>query len=114
MTVLLVLATFLVLIVLDYALNRRTVMATVPIETGNAMTPATTAPAGDFVGGFHTPDNLSYHPGHSWLVRERKNVVRIGADEFAGGADAIRGAREAVGGRHRRPDPAQHAVRHAA
>jgi len=83
MTVLLVLATFLVLIVLDYALNRRTVMATVPIETGNAMTPATTAPAGDFVGGFHTPDNLSYHPGHSWLVRERKNVVRIGADEFA-------------------------------
>ena len=83
MTVLLVLATFLVLIVLDYALNRRTVMATVPIETGNAMRPATTAPAGDFVGGFHTPDNLSYHPGHSWLVRERKNVVRIGADEFA-------------------------------
>ena len=83
MTVLLVLVTFLVLIVLDYALNRRTVMATVPIETGNAMRPATTAPAGDFVGGFHTPDNLSYHPGHSWLVRERKNVVRIGADEFA-------------------------------
>jgi len=83
MTVLLVLVTFLVLIVLDYALNRRTGMATVPIEIGNAMTPATTAPAGDFVGGFHTPDNLSYHPGHSWLVRERKNVVRIGADEFA-------------------------------
>jgi glycine cleavage system H protein len=83
MTVLLVLATFLVLIVLDYALNRRKVMATVPIETANVMTPASTGRAGDFVGGFHSPDNLSYHPGHSWLVRERKNVVRIGADEFA-------------------------------
>jgi glycine cleavage system H protein len=83
MTVLLVLATFLVLIVLDYALNRRKVMATVPVETANAIAPASMLPAGDFVGGFHTPDNLSYHPGHSWLVRERKNVVRIGADEFA-------------------------------
>ena len=62
MTVLLVLATFLVLIVLDYALNRRKLMATVPIETANAMTPATTGRAGDFIGGFHTPDNLSYHP----------------------------------------------------
>lgn len=72
MTVLLVLATFLVLIVLDYALNRRKVMATVSLETGNAMTPATTGPAGGFVGGFHAPDNLSYHPGHSWLVRSAR------------------------------------------
>jgi glycine cleavage system H lipoate-binding protein len=26
---------------------------------------------------------VSYHSGHSWLLRERKNVVRVGADEFA-------------------------------
>jgi len=26
---------------------------------------------------------VAYHPGHSWLLRERKNVVRVGADEFA-------------------------------
>ena len=26
---------------------------------------------------------VSYHSGHTWLVRERKNVVRMGADEFA-------------------------------
>ena len=84
MTVLLVLATFLVFIVLDYALNRRKEMATVPIEATNAVAAtAPSGPAGDFVGGFHTPDNLSYHPGHTWLVRERKQVVRMGADEFA-------------------------------
>jgi glycine cleavage system H protein len=80
MTVLLVLATFLAFIVLDYVMNRNKVMATVP-----AAAPQTVAPVvgGDFVGGFHVPENVGYHAGHSWLVRERKNVVRIGADEFA-------------------------------
>ena len=82
MTVLLVLATFLVLIVIDYALNRRKSMATIPIEAAAATATARMS-GGDYVDGFHTPSNLSYHPGHSWLVRERKNVVRVGADEFA-------------------------------
>ena len=80
MTVILVLFTFLVFIVLDYLLNRRKVMATVRVAEPQA------APAplgGDYVDGFHVPEHLSYHPGHSWLVRERKNVVRMGADEFA-------------------------------
>lgn len=77
MTVLLVLGTFLVFIVLDYLMNRNKVMATVA-ETHPAV-----PVAGEFVHGFVTPDNRSYHAGHSWLVRERKNVVRVGADEFA-------------------------------
>lgn len=80
MTVLLVLATFLVFIVLDYAMNRRKALVTVPVEAPKAV-PAMSG--GDFVGGFHTPENLSYHPGHSWFMRERKNVMRVGADEFA-------------------------------
>ena len=80
MTVLLVLATFLVFIVLDYVLNRRKALNTVPVQAPQAV-PA--APGGDFVDGFKVPEQLSYHPGHSWLVRERKNVVRVGADEFA-------------------------------
>lgn len=78
MTVLLVLGTFLLFIVLDYAMNRGRVMVTVPAESNHS--PVLT---GDYVGGFHVPENLFYHPGHSWLVRERKNVVRVGADEFA-------------------------------
>ncbi len=80
MTVLLVLATFLVFIVLDYFLNRRKVLQTVPVEAHTAV-PATFG--GDYVDGFLVPARVSYHAGHSWLVRERKNVVRVGADEFA-------------------------------
>jgi glycine cleavage system H protein len=80
MTVLLVLATFLVFIVLDYAMNRNKAIATVPVSESQ---PARASIGADFVGGFHVPENIAYHPGHSWLVRERKNVVRIGADEFA-------------------------------
>jgi glycine cleavage system H protein len=80
MTVILVLATFLVFIVLDYALNRRKA-----VNTATALAPKA-VPAmlgGDYVDGFLVPSGVSYHSGHTWLVRERKNVVRMGADEFA-------------------------------
>jgi glycine cleavage system H protein len=80
MTVILVLATFLVFIVLDYALNRRKAVATAPARAPKAV-PAMLG--GDYVDGFLTPATVSYHFGHTWLVRERKNVVRMGADEFA-------------------------------
>jgi glycine cleavage system H protein len=80
MTVILVLATFLAFIVLDYAINRRKVLRTVPVEAAHRV-PAVVG--GDYVEGFHVPENIAYHPGHSWLVRERKNVVRVGTDEFA-------------------------------
>lgn len=79
MTVLLVLGTFLVFIVLDYVLNHRKGVATVGLAA------ASSSPVqmdGDYVEGFHVPERLSYHPGHSWLVPERKNIVRIGIDEF--------------------------------
>jgi len=80
MTAILVLATFLVFIVLDYVLNRRKVMATVAV---NAPRTVPAQAGGDYVDGFLVPEKLSYHPGHAWLLRERKNVVRVGADEFA-------------------------------
>ena len=80
MTVALVLVTFLVFIVFDYILNRRNAIAMVPVE---APQPVLAHVGGDYVDGFHVPTGLSYHSGHSWLVRERKNVVRVGADEFA-------------------------------
>ena len=80
MTVLLVLATFLVFIVLDYVMNRGKVIVTVPVFAAKAI-PAHFG--NDYVDGFHVPQSLTYHPGHSWLVKERKNVVRVGVDEFA-------------------------------
>jgi glycine cleavage system H protein len=81
MTVLLVLVTFLAFIVLDYVLNRRKAIAVQPatVESGRPIP----ALAGDYVDGFLVPQNVGYHPGHGWLLKERKNVVRIGADEFA-------------------------------
>lgn len=80
MTVALVLVTFLVFIVIDYALNRKKSMVTAPVEARAASQPQN---EGDYVDGFLVPSTVSYHSGHSWLVRERKNVVRVGADEFA-------------------------------
>ena len=79
MTVLLVLATFLVFIILDYLMNRQ--KAVLPVSHG--VSGSAPSKPGGYVGGFRVPGNLSYHPGHSWLVRERKNIVRIGVDEFA-------------------------------
>jgi glycine cleavage system H protein len=79
MTVILVLGTFMLFIALDYVLNRKKAVQTVPAEAAVAVAES----AGDFVTGFHTPENVAYHPGHSWVMQERKNVVRVGADEFA-------------------------------
>ena len=80
MTVLLVLGTFLVFIVLDYALNGRKALHLVPAKAQVAVAARV---GSDYVDGFLVPASVSYHSGHSWLVRERQNVVRVGADEFA-------------------------------
>jgi glycine cleavage system H protein len=80
MTVLLVLGTFLVFIVLDYFLNRGKVQQTVPVAVHSA---AAARLGTEYVDGFLVPASVSYHSGHGWLLRERQNVVRVGADEFA-------------------------------
>lgn len=80
MTVILVLVTFLAFIVLDYVLNRNKQTVAQPVAEVAAPAPALVE---GYVNGFQVPENVAYHPGHSWLVRERKNVVRVGADEFA-------------------------------
>ena len=80
MTVILVLATFLAFIVLDYVLSRRKEVQPVAVE---AVRPATARRRATYVEGFLVPEELQYHPGHSWLSRERSHLVRVGADEFA-------------------------------
>ena len=80
MTVILVLVTFLGFIVVDYILNRRKTMNTVAAEAPRTSQTHTNP---DYVEGFLVPERLSYHPGHAWLMHERKNVIRVGTDEFA-------------------------------
>jgi glycine cleavage system H protein len=78
MTVILVLLTFATFIVIDYLLSRKKALAMAPeAQKSEAAT------ASEYVEGFLVPQNLSYHPGHSWLHRERVHVVKVGMDEFA-------------------------------
>jgi glycine cleavage system H protein len=79
MTPLLVLAMFAAFIAIDYFLNRKKI----PVLAPSALEKAPVAVAPDFIAGFHVPSNLQYHPGHTWVARERKNVQKVGADELA-------------------------------
>ncbi len=82
MTVLLVLATFMVFMLFDYAVNKAKKPAILPVMS---FKPVAARPiiADEYVAGFLTPDNVRYHAGHGWLARERKNIARVGVDEFA-------------------------------
>ncbi|MCL4402979.1 MAG: glycine cleavage system protein H, partial [Acidobacteria bacterium] len=75
----LVLGTFLIFILLDYILNRKK-----PVQTGTQPAAAPgRASRRAYIDGFLVPDRLAYHPGHGWVVRERRNLHRVGVDEFA-------------------------------
>jgi glycine cleavage system H protein len=76
MTVILVLSMFLVFALVDWLLSRHEAKQMV-MENRPALEPAVV------VEGFSTPQALQYHPGHGWLMRERKHLARVGADEFA-------------------------------
>ena len=78
MTVLLVLFTFLIFAVLDYALNRNKVPA-----PKSDIRPVYPEFEPSFVDGFLVPQGVRYHPGHTWLTRERQHLARVGVDEFA-------------------------------
>src|SRR5450755_3984916 len=84
MTVLLVLATFAIFLTIDYFYSK----AKHPVlQVAPAMSKAEGATAPrlrpSLVGGFSVPDNLRYHPGHTWALSESPNLVRIGIDDFA-------------------------------
>jgi glycine cleavage system H lipoate-binding protein len=80
MTVILVLATLLAFVLLDYLLSRR---KAVQPELAQPRRPVSPLLQADYVEGFLVPGQLRYHPGHSWLLPERRHLVRVGVDEFA-------------------------------
>ena len=75
MTVILVLSMFLVFALIDWLLSRHEARLLVAAQRP-VLEPA-------YVEGFSTPPALEYHPGHGWLIKERKHLARVGADEFA-------------------------------
>ena len=79
MTVILVLSTFVVFILIDFVLSRNKVVQTEE-EYAGAGVPVLDP---SYVEGFLVPEKLQYHPGHSWAMRERKRLARVGVDEFA-------------------------------
>ena len=86
MTVLLVLATFAIFLTIDYFYSKakRPVVQVAPaVSRARTATVPTAKP--NLVGGFAVPDNVRYHPGHTWALSESPNLVRIGMDDFATG-----------------------------
>jgi glycine cleavage system H lipoate-binding protein len=79
MVPLLVLATFVAFIAVDVLLHREKYRFRVA-EPEVARPEASKAPV---VAGVALPENLAYHPGHSWAMDAGNGRVRIGMDELA-------------------------------
>src|ERR1039458_7918256 len=83
MVVLLVLFTFISFLLIDYFRSRNTVVQPA-LQLSTAKQDAAVPrlqPA--LVGGFAVPENLRYHPGHTWALSESPSLVRVGMDDFA-------------------------------
>ncbi|MDR3718335.1 MAG: glycine cleavage system protein H [Bryobacteraceae bacterium] len=79
MAVVLIIITFAVFIAIDWFMNHGKAPALSFAEAHGAAQ----EPTDEIFAGFHLPKSLRYHPGHTWVQRERKNLDRVGADEFA-------------------------------
>src|SRR5215212_2823688 len=82
MTVILVLLTFVTFLAIDhfFSKSKQHVMQVAPEATKREPLPRLTP---SLVGGFAVPENLRYHPGHTWALSESPNLVRVGVDDFA-------------------------------
>jgi glycine cleavage system H protein len=78
-TPILVLLTLGVFVLADFLLSRKKVVRVDAAE--EARYAAESDP--DYVEGFLVPSRFRYHPGHSWVLRERTRLARVGVDEFA-------------------------------
>jgi len=81
MVAILVLATFVCFVIVDYFLQTRRPQ---PLKVAAASAePEDVSFPINIVSGFKLPAGLSYHSGHAWAAKESRNVVRIGMDDFA-------------------------------
>lgn len=76
----LVVLTFLAAVLIDHLLNRQPIPVRAEVLREAPGRPRL-VPA--VVAGFEVPDNLRYHPGHTWAAAETPDRVRVGIDDFA-------------------------------
>ncbi|PYX89322.1 MAG: hypothetical protein DMG68_05485 [Acidobacteria bacterium] len=82
MTVILVLLTFATFLLIDHFYSRKhTVQPALQVAHVKGEGLPRIQPS--MVGGFQVPDNLRYHPGHTWALSESPSLVRVGMDDFA-------------------------------
>jgi glycine cleavage system H lipoate-binding protein len=81
MTVLLILATFIVFLTIDFFYARKRAPQPVKVAAREPVMAPRLQPA--VVAGFELPENLRYHPGHTWALSESPNLARVGLDDFA-------------------------------
>src|SRR5215813_12974175 len=91
MTVILVLLMFATFLLIDHFYSRKHAVLQPTAQLAKRERPPQVVPS--LVGGFQVPENLRYHPGHTWALSESPSLVRVGMDEFAsklsGTVDAI-------------------------
>jgi glycine cleavage system H protein len=79
MVALAVILTFAIMLVIDHFLVRQPIV----VVEARKEAPARARLIPAVVAGFEVPDNLRYHPGHTWAVAETPDLVRVGLDDFA-------------------------------
>jgi glycine cleavage system H lipoate-binding protein len=80
MTVILVLLTFATFLLIDYFYSRKQAVQPVLVAAKDEKAVRSLP---DLVNGFRIPENLRYHPGHTWALSESPSLVRVGMDDFA-------------------------------
>jgi hypothetical protein len=83
MTVILVLLTFAAFLLIDHFHSRKRAVTQPAFQVSPAKREDLPRLAPSFVGGFRVPENLRYHPGHTWALSESPSLVRVGMDDFA-------------------------------
>ena len=83
MTVILVLFTFATFLLIDHFFSKKPVVVQPAMSTAPAKAAKAPRAVPGLVGGFNVPENLRYHPGHTWALSESPSLVRVGMDDFA-------------------------------
>jgi glycine cleavage system H lipoate-binding protein len=83
MTVILVLLTFIIFLLIDHFYSRKRAVTHSMLQIEPVKREGLPRLAPSLVGGFQVPDNLRYHPGHTWALSESPSLIRVGMDDFA-------------------------------